>query len=122
MSDRAGQAGGTGDRPRVSRELSMLAFNARVLHEATDPRNKILDRFTFLGIVAANLDEFYMVRVAGLKGQVNAGLVNTMSYDGLTPPQQLASINSIAARLMAEQQRCWIEVKTEMRAAGIAIM
>ena len=106
----------------INRETSWLAFNTRVLDEASNRRHPVLERLRFLSISAANLDEFYMVRVAGLKGQVNAGLVNTLSYDGLTPPQQLASINSIAARLMAEQQRCWIEVKTEMRAAGIAVI
>ena len=75
----------------------------------------------FRSISASNLDEFYMVRVAGLKAQVRAG-VSTPSQDGLTPAQQLTAVNQRANRLMERQQRCWRELKTELVAAGIAVI
>ncbi len=111
-----------GPRRFINRETSWLAFNTRVLDEAFNPRHPVLERLRFLSISAANLDEFYMVRVAGLKGQINAGIANTLSYDGLTPHQQLAAVNTMTARLMDDQQRCWIEVKAEMRAAGVSVI
>jgi polyphosphate kinase len=89
----------------LNRELSWLEFNARVLHEAADPRNPLLERLKFLGIFSSNLDEFYMVRVAGLKRQVVAGLVNP-SADGLTPSQNLEAIERRVRELLAIEQRC----------------
>ncbi len=105
----------------INRELSWLAFNGRVIDEAFNHHHPLLERLRFLSISAANLDEFYMVRVAGLKGQVDAGVMTT-SQDGLTPAQQLSAINREAADLLGEQKRCWRELKEEIRAAGIAVI
>src|SRR5437016_2740939 len=89
----------------LNRELSWLAFNARVLHEAVDTRVPLLERVKFLGIFSANLDEFYMVRIAGLRRQVAAGVVQTPP-DGLTPQEQLDAIDAEVARLTSLQRRC----------------
>ncbi len=105
----------------INRELSWLAFNGRVVEEAFNPHHPLLERLRFLSISASNLDEFYMVRVAGLKGQVHAGITTT-SQDGLTPAQQLEAINRYATELMATQYRGWRELKSEMRAVGITVV
>jgi polyphosphate kinase len=105
----------------VNRELSWLAFNERVLDEANNPRHPLFERVRFLSISASNLDEFYMVRVAGLKGQVLAG-IKTLSQDGLTPAQQLEAINKRAGRLMADQQTVWRKLRREMRDAGVGVI
>src|SRR5881397_1236454 len=89
----------------LNRELSWLAFNARVLHEALDPRVKLLERVKFLGIFSGNLDEFYMVRIAGLRRQVAAGVVQTPA-DGLTPHEQLDAIDAEVMRLIKLQREC----------------
>ncbi len=104
-----------------NRELSWLQFNRRVLEEAQNERHPLLERLRFLSISASNLDEFYMVRVAGIYGQVQAG-VQTLSQDGLTPAQQLRAINRFAAGLVADKQACWRTLKTKLAAAGLHIL
>lgn len=104
-----------------NRELSWLQFNRRVLEEAQNERHPLLERLRFLSISASNLDEFYMVRVAGIYGQVAAG-VQTLSQDGLTPAQQLRTINRFAAGLVADKQACWRDLKEKMATTGIHIL
>ncbi|MBB4286630.1 RNA degradosome polyphosphate kinase [Roseospira goensis] len=105
----------------INRELSWLGFNFRVLDEARNQRHPVMERVRFLSISASNLDEFYMVRVAGLKGQVNAG-VNKISQDGRTPAQQLLEINRMARELLEEQQAIWTEVHADLRARGVHVL
>ena len=110
-----------GPKRYYNRELSWLQFNRRVLEEAQNKAHPILERVRFLSISASNLDEFYMVRAAGVYGQVAAG-VTTMTQDGLTPSQQLVEINKFAARLVADKQACWSDLKTELDKQGIQIV
>jgi len=93
----------------INRELSWLAFNARVLHEAFDARNRLLERVKFLSIFSTNLDEFYMVRVAGLRRQIAAGIQH-IPADGLTPSRQLDAVTERVAELMEQQRKCLYEV------------
>jgi len=105
----------------LNRELSWLEFNYRVLGEAENKIHPLLERVKFLSISASNLDEFYMVRVAGLKGQVAAG-VDHPSVDGLTPSRQLIAIRKKVLDLMEKQQSCWCATKSELKHSGIKIL
>ena len=104
-----------------NRELSWLNFNKRVLEEAENERHPLLERLRFLSISATNLDEFYMVRVAGLRAQVVAG-IETPSQDGLTPAEQLDRINESVAQLTAEQQENWVTLEALLGEAGIHVL
>jgi len=111
----------TGPKRFFNRELSWLAFNWRVLDEAANPHVPLLERLRFLSISATNLDEFYTVRVAGLRELARAGNV-PLSEDGLTPAEQLLLINADARRLMQTQQTTFNRLKREMEAEGIALL
>jgi len=127
VREKAAQASPPHERPPeganrfYNRELSWLQFNRRVLEEAQNERHPLLERLRFLSISASNLDEFYMVRVAGVYGQIAAG-VQTLSQDGLTPTQQLRAINRFAAGLVADKQACWRVLKAKLAKAGLYIL
>src|SRR3982750_2921900 len=104
-----------------NRELSWLAFNRRVLEEASNPNHPLLERVRFLSISASNLDEFFMVRVAGLKAHQALG-VEERSTDGLTPTQQLAAINVEADRLVTNQHEMWGELQVALPDAGMHVI
>ena len=105
----------------LNRELSWLAFNARVLHEANDPRVPLLERLKFLAIFSSNLDEFFMVRVAGLRRQVESG-ASHVTPDGLTPAEQLAAIRGRVALLLEDRRRCFAELLRELAPHGVRIV
>jgi polyphosphate kinase len=107
--------------PYLNRELSWLDFNARVLHEARDERNPLLEQAKFLAIFSDNLDEFFQVRVAGLRQQVAAGSSST-SPDGRTAAEQLAEIRSRVQGLIAEQASLCTELRAELAEEGVAIV
>ena len=109
------------DEKLINRELSWLRFNMRVMEESNNPDHPLLERLRFLSISGSNLDEFYMVRVAGIRGQINAG-VDKISNDGLTPLEQLTQINALAEDLIHEQQIRWAALVEELKGEGINLI
>ncbi|PZO69853.1 MAG: RNA degradosome polyphosphate kinase, partial [Pelagerythrobacter marensis] len=104
----------------LNRELSWLAFNDRVLAEAGNPNYPLLERLRFLAISAANLDEFMMIRAAGLVGQVQRGIAR-VSIDGRTPAQQLAEVRALVDDLTDRQQGAWRVLRRQLADSGIHI-
>jgi polyphosphate kinase len=104
-----------------NRELSWLAFNRRVLEEACTARHPLLERLRFLSISASNLDEFFMVRVAGLKAHQAMG-VEELSPEGLTVAQQLSAIMTEADQLVTSQHEVWATLQTDLDGAGMHVV
>ena len=104
----------------LSRELTWLAFNRRVLHEAEDPRTPLLERVKFLAIVSSNLDEFFMKRIGGLKQQIAAG-IHTAGLDGRTPAQQLKECQAAVRDFQSALRRIHVELMAELNAYDIRI-
>ena len=108
------------EKTYFNRELSWLQFNTRVLEEAQNPEVPLLERIRFLSISASNLDEFYMVRVAGLRTQELAGMTDA-SFDGHTPARQLEKIAKRVARLTKAQDKSWLTLRKSLKSQGIHV-
>jgi polyphosphate kinase len=107
--------------PILNRELSWIEFNARVLHEARDVRNPLLERVKFLAIFASNLDEFFQVRVSGLRRQAQAS-ASHHAPDGMTPVEQLAQIRVRVRELVADHAAIWMTIREELATEGVEIL
>ncbi len=105
----------------INRETSWLEFNRRVLEEAANPRHPLFERLRFLAISGSNMDEFYMVRVAGLREMARRGVVK-LSDDGLTPSQQLAAVSALATELIAQQGVLWADLRKQLRAESVFVL
>lgn len=105
----------------INRETSWLAFNTRVLEEAQNPNVPLAQRLNFLAISASNLDEFFMVRVAGLKDYVNQG-VTKQGPDGLSPAEELELVHDRTATMVQQQHECWMDIRAGLKKSGIQVV
>src|SRR3954453_10607139 len=113
----------SGPLPYTNREVSWLGFNERVLELAEDPEVPLLERAKFLAIFGTNLDEFFMVRVAGIHDQIEAGVVDARRPDGLTPVETLRAVSERLRTLMVRHVRHWEEaIKPELMTRDVRIV